>query len=167
MGMNLCPLRKKNSLVLGEVTHSAARELVPELDEHLAALSILWHQYLKHAWLTSQPTVKKTMRRHQRKVYTDLDAFALGIISMGGVPLSGPLEQLNHSYLEHEDEGVFEERMMVELDLAHEQALHQRMSITLEVATDLGVPGPRRVLAAAEQGALRRRTRLLGLLDYL
>jgi hypothetical protein len=26
-------------------------ELVPEVDEHLAALSVLLHQYLKHLWL--------------------------------------------------------------------------------------------------------------------
>jgi len=33
------------------VSKRGALELVLELDEHLAALSILFHQYLKQAWL--------------------------------------------------------------------------------------------------------------------
>ena len=155
----MLPLRRKHSLVPGVASERVARELVPELDEHLAALSILFHQYLKHTWVGSEG-YGKLAERHQAEVFADLNAVALATLALGGVPLGSPLEHVNRSYLEHEDEGVYDLRFMMESDAAHEDMLKLRLAITLEAAHDLDVLETQNTLSLLITGATTRRARI-------
>ena len=158
----MLPLRRKSSLVSTATSERVARELVPELDEHLAALSILFHQYLKHTWVSpaGEGGYGELAKRHQAEVFADLNAVAAATLALGGVPLGSPLEHVNRSYLEHEDEGVYELSAMVEGDAAHEELLKLRLAITLEAAHDLNALETQDTLSALLTGATTRRGRI-------
>ena len=156
----MLPLRRKHSLVPGVSSERVAKELVPELDEHLAALAILFHQYLKHTWVGPADGYGTLAKQHQAEVFADLNAVANATVSLGGVPLGSPLEHVNRSYIEHEDEGVYDLRFMMESDAAHEDMLKLRLAITLEAAHDLDALDTQNTLSALITGATTRRRRI-------
>lgn len=153
------PLRRKASLLPGVAPERVARELVPELDEHVGALSVLFHQYLKHSWVAGGE-YGELATRHQAEVLGDLNAAAEATLLLGGVPLGSPLEHVNRSYLEHEDEGIFELDAMVSLDAAHEEMLKVRLGITLEAAFELSALAIQNTLSALLTHAGARRGRV-------
>ena len=153
-------LRHKNSLVPGVASKRVARELVPELDEHLAALSTLFHQYLKHTWVCAGDPYGDLAKRHQAEVFADLNRAAEATALLGGVPLGSPLEHVNRSYIEHEDEGIFDLGAMIALDAAHEAALKVRLGITLEAAFELSALATQNTLSALLTNAAARRGRI-------
>lgn len=155
----MLPLRRKHSLVPGVASERVAKELVPELDEHLAALSILFHQYLKHTWVSPEG-YGKLAKQHRAEVFADLNAVALATVALGGVPLGSPLEHVNRSYLEHEDEGVYDLQTMVKSDAAHEETLKMRLTITLEAAHDLNALSTQNILSTLISSATMRRGRI-------
>jgi len=144
------------------VPQRIVRGLVPELDEHLAALSVLFHQYLKHAWMGRHEgeTFLELMRAHRSEVLGDLDTVAGHILALGGIPLSSPAEHLNYSYLEHEGESLYSLETMLMHDLNLEEAVAFRLGVTVEAAEELGAVSTRQVLAGALYAARARGKRL-------
>ena len=155
-------LRHKDSLLPGMVTARAAKELVPELDEHVAALSILFHQYLKHAWVSRRdaPRYSELASAHRIDVFAGLDAVGQATLTLGGVPLGSPLEHVNRSYLEHEDEGIYDLKDMVMRTMFHESRLALHLNITREAAQELGAVTLPELLEELQNAAKIRRGRL-------
>ena len=153
-------LRDKSSLLLTGVPRRAAKELVAELDEHLAAHSLLFHQYLKHAWLAPPPEVKALLREQGGDVLTHLNALAEEVVRLGGVPIAGPCEHENLGYLTFEREGVYSLEAMLDKDLGDEETVFFRLGVTLEVVRERGAARTEGVLEAA-RGAARERGRRL------
>ena len=141
------PLRRKDALLPGYTLKRVARELVPELDAHVAAHSILFHQYLKHTWVSKQdaPAYSTLANTHRADVFTQLDAVGRATLALGGVPLGSPLEHVNRSYLEHE-EGVYSLKVMLEWSISFEDILILSLNITVETAEALAAAATQRVL---------------------
>lgn len=156
------PLRLKDDLIQGSVTRRVAAEFVPEFDEHLAALSNLFHQYQKHAWVSEHdaPDYSRLADTHCAEVLSQLDAIGRATVRFGGVPLGSPLEHVNRSYLEHEDEGVYPLAAMLERSLRFEDVVALRLSITVEAAENIGADQVQGVLQPLLVGAKGRRERL-------
>ena len=76
------------------------------------------------------------------------------------MPLGSPLEHVNRSYLEHEDEGIFDLGAMIALDAAHEETLKVRLGITLEAAFELSALATQNTLSALLTNAGVRRGRI-------
>lgn len=135
---------------------------MPELDEHLAALSVLFHQYLKHAWLGRHEgeAFFELMRAHRSEVLRELDTMASHVLALGGAPLSSPAEHLNYSCLEHEGESIYSLETMLEHDLNLEEAVAFRLGITVEAAKELEAVTTQQVLAGALHAARTRGRRL-------
>jgi len=148
----------------------AAMELVPELDEHLAALSVLLHQYLKHLWLArglGPGSVIPVMYACHGGVMIHMSNLVERTLALGGVPLCSPTEQMNVSYLEHEEEGVYHPYEMVQHDLAHEVLMTERLLISIETAQDLEDSGTEAVLKRVLNGSQERAVNLTKLLGDL
>ena len=154
--------RRATSATSDKFSERVVGELVPELDEHLAALSVLFHQYLKHAWLgrlEGKPFFE-LMLGHRGEVIRDLDAVAGHVLALGGTPLSSPAEHLNYSYLEHEGEQIYTLETMLENDHNLEEAVAFRLGITAEAAAELEALSTQRVLTGVLAAARERSRRL-------
>ena len=152
-------LRDKSSLAPGEVTLNAAKELVYELDRHLAAHSVLFHQYLKHAWLVP-PELSSLLQSQSADVLVQLEALGHNIVWLGGVPIGGLCEHENLSYLECEREGLYSLKAMLARSATYEETVIFRLNITVETAQALEVPRTEAVLRRAREAAEGRGKRL-------
>lgn len=166
------PRRGKGTFVQSSagVSKRAALELVPELDEHLASLAMLHHQYLKHLWLTQDRAPERlgaSMQRCQEAVVRSMNALAGRTLLLGGVPIGHPIDQANLSYLEPEGEGIYALYDMVRLDLEHERALSLRLRITIETARELDDAGTEAVLKGVLGGSEVRARGLAGRLNAM
>lgn len=119
----------------------AAKKLVPQLDEHLASFFVLFHQYQKHHWLVEGPQFRDIhlfLEENYNEVHKQLDAIAERITAIGGVPTSSPSQQAKKSYIEHEPEGIFRIRDMLERDRTAEGAIAERLRSTIKICTEHG-----------------------------
>ena len=153
-------IRDKFSLVPSDVPYGAAKELVRELDEHLASHAILLHQYLKPTWLVSDAALKSSLEVQSDDTLAHLKALAEDIVRIGGVPTCGPCAQENLSYLTSEHEGLYSRAAMLIRDVNAEETLVFRLNITAQTAAELEVPHTRAVLEGAREAAERRGRRL-------
>ena len=153
-------LRDKSSIVSNDAPYGAAKELVYELDRHLAAHSLLHHQYLKHAWLVPDAATKTLLQEQSDDALTHLRTLAENIVWLGGIPISSPCEHENLSYLEFEREGLYRASAMLDKDRNDEETVLFRLSITVETAKELAVPRTEAVLRAAYGAAQARGKRL-------
>lgn len=159
------PLRDKRDLIeshAGLPKHTAL-VLIPELDEHLSALSTLFHQYLKHHWLAPSEVGTLTEAGHTQAL-AHMHLVAERIVLLGGVPACHPIDQVNFSYLEHEPEGVYGVGDMLRRDLKYERDLARRAELTAEYALELGDTGSEVVLVSIQRAAESRAEGLEGLL---
>lgn len=136
--------------------------LIGELDEHLASLSILFHQYLKHTWLSARlpEGARQVVVLGEVEVLAHMSQLADSIVELGGVPVSSPIEQCNLAYVDHEAEGTFSWRTMLTLDLEHEKHLAWHASCTLEAANHLPTEHTKSVLKNVADASLTRAERL-------
>lgn len=153
-------LRGKFDIEVRDVPYAAAKELVAELDEHLGAHAVLLHQYRKHVWLAPSAELKLFLSEQSRSVLAQLEALGADIVQLGGVPISGPCEQENVSYLESENEGLYSVDAMLRKDLNDEETVAFRLGITVETAAELEVRTTVQVLTGAREAAIYRRERL-------
>ncbi|MHC4446248.1 MAG: ferritin-like domain-containing protein [Planctomycetota bacterium] len=112
--------------------------LAPQLDEHVAALFTLFHQYQKHHWLVEGPQFRDIhvfLEEAYNEVHLQVDAIAERMTALGAVPTSGPARQAERSYIEHEPEGVFRLRDMLERDRNAECVIAQRLRTTIDQCT--------------------------------
>ncbi|MBW7907096.1 MAG: DNA starvation/stationary phase protection protein [Phycisphaerae bacterium] len=138
----------------------AVSKLLPQLDRHLASLFVLFHQYQKHHWLVEGPQFHDlhiVLGQSYDEVHKQVDAVAERITALGGIPTSGPAEIARLAYVQHEPEGAFRIRQMLELDRAHEGTIAAELRKTIRQAFELGDFGTetllRRVLVEVEDRA--------------
>jgi len=127
-----------------------ASKLVPELDRHLASLFTLFHQVQKHHWLVEGPQfmdLHKVLQEHYEELHEEADRIAERITALGGIPTSAPQEQARLSYVEHEPEGAFRVRAMLERDREHEGQIARKVRATIKLAADAGDYGTAQLLS--------------------
>ena len=152
-------LRSKSDIIPSDVPLNAAKELVYELDRHLAAHSILSQQYFKHAWLVPD-ALRALMQRQSDDALVQVRALGENIVWMGGVPIGGPCEHENLSYLEFEREGLYSLDAMLARSATYEETVRFRLNITVETAQELEVARTEAVLKEARDAAEARGKRL-------
>jgi bacterioferritin (cytochrome b1) len=121
-----------------ESRHAALQELLPELDEHLGSQAVLFHQYLKHTWLTcATPVLNQRINLCYQAALEDMNHLGVLIVQLGGVPVADMLELVNYAYLEPEGEGRHSLNTMLESNLHLESVHGSRLCLTLETAEAL------------------------------
>lgn len=117
------------------------QKLIPELDRHLASLFVLFHQYQKHHWLVEGPQFRDLhlmLGESYDAVHLEVDAIAERITAIGGIPTSNPVNQAKIAYIDHEPEGTFHIRHMLERDRAAESEIAVQLRDTIRLARDGG-----------------------------
>lgn len=138
----------------------AAEQLIPKLDEIHCTLWTLYHQYNKHHWLVEGPQFRDLhhfFQENYEEVHKYIDATAERITALGGIPTSSPAEQSKLSHVEHEPEGTYRIRAMLEHDLEGERILSVLVRETIGLALEFNDHGTKRelekVLTKAEDRA--------------
>jgi starvation-inducible DNA-binding protein len=139
---------------------SEAVAIARELDQHQASMFVLFHQYQKHHWLVEGPQFRDLhlyLEDSYNAVHKELDAIAERITVLGAIPTASPKALAESSYVEHEPEGYFKLRDMLEHDLEMERAICVMIRKTIsrsQEANDFGTATLlKQVLMAAEDRA--------------
>lgn len=117
----------------------ACEALAKSLDRHLASYSILYHQYHKHHWLVVGPQFRDLhlfLEEHYTQVHEHFDAIAERLTVLGGIPTCSPSEQEKLAYIQHEPEGQFRVRHMLELDIECERMVCIELRKTVKLAME-------------------------------
>lgn len=131
------------------LSRDAVVSVAPQLDEHVAALFTLFHQYQKHHWLVEGPQFRDIhvfLEESYNEVHLQVDAIAERMTALGAIPTSGPVQQAELSYIEHEPEGVFRLRDMLERDRDAESTIAQKLRKTIDQCTAAGDYGSETLL---------------------
>jgi DNA-binding ferritin-like protein len=123
--------------------------VVEALNGLLASEYVLYHQYKKHHWLVQGSEywqIHKLLDEHAASVLEYADLFAERVTALGGIPVSGPEAQARASYVEHEPEGLYDLREMLENDLWSTQVVVRRMREHVDVARGAGDYGTEHLL---------------------
>jgi len=142
-------------------------KVAPLLDAHMCALFTLFHQYQKHHWLVEGPQFRDIhvyLETSYNEVHADVDAIAERMTALGAVPTCSPSQQAEKSYVEHEPEGIFRLRHMLERDRDAEGTIAQKLRTTITECTKLGDYGTETLL---KEVLLRAETRAHHLDHYL
>ncbi len=129
---------EENSIGLSK---KAVSELLPELDRHVASLFVLFHQLQKHHWLVEGPQfnhLHEFLKETYTLIHNNVDDLAERITALGGIPTCHPAEQVKLSYLEHEPEGAYRVRDMLESNLSDMGEAAQRLRKTAALAGEHG-----------------------------
>ena len=121
-----------------KLPRSAASEIIPHLDRHLSSFFVLFHQYQKHHWLVEGPQfrdIHHLLEESYNEVHKQLDAIAERITAIGGVPTSSPTAQAELAYIEHEPEGIFRIRDMLDRDRNAEGMIAVSLRETIKLCT--------------------------------
>lgn len=152
-GLNTYTMSAQNGHVIEKnpvgLPKACMEQLVPELDRHLASLFVLFHQYQKHHWLVKGPQFRDLhhyLEDAYNEIHEQADEIAERMTVLGGLPTSSPTEQVNRSYIQHEEEGEFTVREMLEADLKGEQELARRFRVSIRTATELEDYGTEQML---------------------
>jgi DNA-binding ferritin-like protein len=127
----------------------ATEELIPTLDEIQCTLWTLYHQYHKHHWLVEGPQfpdLHDFFEENYVEVHKYADRIAERVTALGGIPTSSPAKQDELSHVEHEPEGTYRLRPMLEHDLNGERVLSTIVRDAIDVALEHGDHGTKREL---------------------
>lgn len=141
----------------------AARELLPELNEHLGAYGVLVHQYCKHFALSGDlkpGAIRHAMHKHSLQTFHHMRQIGVCISRLGGVPVGSMIELVNQAYLEPEPEGAHSWSKMLGHDLELEVLNNSRLALTEETAGELADWRTAGVLARLVAAGGERRARL-------
>lgn len=129
---------------------------VRDLNDHLASMVVLFHQYHKHHWLVQGPQFRDLhlyLQEAYTQVHQHFDQVAERITVLGGVPTASPQAQAEAAYIRHEEEGVFPIRLSLQNNLKAEQAIAGRLRLSIVESTSHGDFGTeillKQILAAA------------------
>lgn len=135
-------------------------QILPKLDAIQCTMWTIYHQYQKHHWLVEGPQYRDLHHFFEEcyeEVHKYIDRIAERMTALGGIPTSHPAHQAERSYVEHEPEGTFRIREMLERDRAAEGQLAVKVREAIELAFELGDYGTKRelekVLTKAEERA--------------
>lgn len=140
--------------------HDVASQVVDLLNQDLASMFTLYHQYHKHHWIVEGAQffeLHLLLEEHYTQLHDQFDAVAERIVALGGLPVSGPGEIAKHAYIEHETEGMFDLREMLEHDVDAECSMAEHMRQHIEQINKLGDYGTesllKQILEAGEKRA--------------
>jgi starvation-inducible DNA-binding protein len=147
---------ESNVLMIDE---SAARQVVGLLNQHLASLYALHHQYHKHQWVVAGPQfreLEQLFSMHAEQV--ELAAVEIGerVNSLGGVPAATMRKQIEIAYLQEEPDGILGIRDMLERDVDAERTIATKLREHIRVVTDLGDWGTEDLLKQTLQATEKR-----------
>ncbi|PKV63439.1 Dps family protein [Pontibacter ramchanderi] len=108
------------------LSKTTATAMANELDRHLSSFITLYNQYHKHHWMVEGPQFRDLhlfFEEHYTQIHEQYDAIAERLTVMGYCPTCHPARQLELSYIEHEEEGVFRIREMLKKDMKDEKTI--------------------------------------------
>ena len=127
-------------------------ELIPVLDEIQSTMWVIYHQYQKHHWLVEGPQYHDLhvfLEENYTGVHKYIDSIAERITALGGIPTSDPVNHAKLSQVQHEPEGTYRIRKMLEHDRAAEGTLAEMLRKGIDKALELGDHGTKRILEKA------------------
>ncbi len=147
---------ESNVLMLEE---RVTKAIVEALNQDLASLYVLHHQYHKHQWVVEGPQfreLEQLFSMHAEQV--ELAAVEIGerVNALGGVPAATLRKQIELSYLEEEPDGILGLRDMVERDVEAERTIAIKLRDHIRLATDLGDWGTEDLLKQTLQNTEKR-----------
>ncbi len=131
------------------LTKSTATKMAAELDRHLSSFIILYNQYHKHHWLVEGPQFRDLhlfFEDHYTQLHEQYDAIAERLTVMGIVPTCHPAKQIALSYIEHEEEGEFRIREMMQKDMEDEKTIAVELRKSIKLAFELDDFGTKNLL---------------------
>jgi starvation-inducible DNA-binding protein len=145
-----------NALMLSE---DVAKQLVEVLNQDLASLYLLHHQYHKHLWVVAGPQyrqLEQLFTMHAEQV--ELAAVELGerINALGGVPAATMRKQIEQAYLEEEPDGILGIRDMLKRDVEAERTIAAKLREHIQLAVKLGDWGTEDLLKETLQNTEKR-----------
>ena len=126
-----------------------AHQVVQALNGDLCSEYVLYHQYKKHHWLvegTEYWQIHKLLDDHAGQTLKYADMVAERITALSGVPVSGPSAQERTAYIEHEPEGLYDLREMLENDLRAGQVVVLTLREHIELTRRVGDYGTEHLL---------------------
>jgi len=125
-------------------------EMALQLDDHQCALSVAFHQYNKHHWMSEGAegflSIHELLNEHIEKTRQHIDSVGERVARLGGVPTAHPVTQHELSYIKHEVEGRYSLRDYLRNDLEHELKIQQMLRKTITRAHELHDHGTVQVL---------------------
>ena len=125
------------------------QRLINGLNADLGSLFVLFHQYQKHHWVVEGPQFRELhllLEEFYNQTREHGDQIAERITALGGVPVSGPRKQADLAYVEHEPEGVWGLRPMLERDQAINGKIIQTLRGRINEANSSGDYGTENLL---------------------
>ena len=123
------------------ISAETAKEIGYELDRHLSSMMVLYQQYHKHHWLVEGPQFRDLhlfFEDHYNQLHGLYDQVAERLTVLGVTPTVHPLAVVELSYIEHEPEGVYSVRDMLEHDLEAEKAMATELRASFQKAMTQG-----------------------------
>ncbi len=140
----------------GEIVENAirldkktAQQVVESLNADLGSLFVLFHQYQKHHWVVEGPQFREIhllLEEFYNATREYGDQIAERITALGGVPVSGPRKQADLAYVEHEPEGVWPLRNMLERDIQINGQIIEKLREHVQQANQAGDYGTENLL---------------------
>jgi len=155
-------VRQKPSVVRENpfgLSHETASKIVDLLNDDLASMFTLYHQYHKHHWIVEGAQFLELhllLEEHYTQLHDQFDEVAERIVALGGLPVTGPADIQKRSYVEHESEEMFDLRDMLEHDVDAESTLAEKMREHIQQAGSLGDYGSENMLKAILEAGEKR-----------
>ncbi|CAN5541132.1 DNA starvation/stationary phase protection protein DpsA [soil metagenome] len=145
------PIREHGSIESNPVglSKKSCQKLAGDLDRHLASYNVLYNQYHKHHWLVMGPQFRDLhlfLEEHYQQVHAHLDEIAERMTVLGAIPTCTPTAQEKLAYVEHEPEGQFRIRHMLERDLQAERSVCIQLRASVATAAEEGDFGTKSLL---------------------
>lgn len=124
-----------------KLKQEAAQKMIAALNQDVASLFMLFHQYQKHHWLVEGPQFRDLhlmLEEHYLATHAQADEFAERSVTLGGVPQIGPTALLKIGYLEEEPEGILDLRQMLSNDLRANQKILVKLREHIALAREQG-----------------------------
>jgi starvation-inducible DNA-binding protein len=119
------------------LSDNTAKVMAQELDRHLSSFITLFNQYHKHHWMVEGPQFRDLhlfFEDHYTQLHEQYDAIAERLTVMGYCPTCHPQKQLELTYIDHEEEGVFRIREMLAKDMDDEKTIAVELRKTIKLA---------------------------------
>jgi DNA-binding ferritin-like protein len=155
-------IRQKLSVVRDNpfgLAHDVASQIVDALNQDLASMFTLYHQYHKHHWIVEGAQFLELhvlLEEHYTQLHDQFDIVAERIVALGGLPVTGPTQIEQHAYVAHEPEGMFDLREMLDHAVDAECTIAERMREHITLANKLGDYGTDSILKTILEAGEKR-----------
>ncbi len=138
---------------------ATASQMVELLNRDLASMFTLYHQYHKHHWIVEGAQFLELhllLEEHYTELHAQFDEVAERLVALGGLPVTAPVEIERHAYIQHEPEGMFDLREMLEHDVEMESTIAKTMREHITTANRLGDYGSETMLKTILEATEKR-----------